>query len=617
MTRPMVEAALEHAANGWAVFPLKRKGKTPVTEHGLLDASTDPDVISEMWRRSPHANIGGATGAASGRVVLDLDTYKDEGVRARIEEQFGAIPETAMNGTASGGEHYVFEHPGDGIAIPNTGEVNGKFGNAACVRGDGGYVVLPGSIGADGTPYVVAHDVPLAPMPEWIDRADAPTTNAPSSQNGNTGERVNGAGAQGQGVHETIIKTAARGVTTGHDDETIRVAIYAWLDEAGETRDRALDKEIEAAITSARRKFFVKQKQADGPRAPLIMRPLIEFEEKAIDFYNRPFIMRDSFHVLAGRKAVGKGTLLMKWEAEATKGKYDPKRKRVLHFATEDDAAIDLYARAAVAGADLSMIEVLVGQMVLPDDIDQIKAIIEERGDVALVVIDPIADFMLGRKSIDDGEVRAAITPLNDLAADTGAAIIGVRHFTEKASVGTALGAVMGSSAFVQVPRAVIGVVQNDPADSIRVVQTIIGNRLPPGEAVAAFTIEGVERKPHKVPIPCAYYADELPPGDFDFTDALTGSKPRASKSKDARREMVRLVEEQPGITVAELNEEVGRVVDLAEGTLNNIRQKIVASGYFTIESERNEKGQITGTRVYTTNDWRRLHPDNDDGGAA
>lgn len=39
----LVEAALAYAREGWAVFPLHTRGKTPITPHGHLDATTDPD----------------------------------------------------------------------------------------------------------------------------------------------------------------------------------------------------------------------------------------------------------------------------------------------------------------------------------------------------------------------------------------------------------------------------------------------------------------------------------------------------------------------------------------------------------------------------------------------
>ena len=44
-------------------------GKHPLSRHGVHDATTDPVLIGEWWRRSPGANVGIATGAASGLIV--------------------------------------------------------------------------------------------------------------------------------------------------------------------------------------------------------------------------------------------------------------------------------------------------------------------------------------------------------------------------------------------------------------------------------------------------------------------------------------------------------------------------------------------------------------------
>ena len=65
-----LRAALSYARErGWSVLPLD--GKQPLTEHGVHDATTDPDVIEAWWRRWPDANVGLATGR--GLFVVDVD----------------------------------------------------------------------------------------------------------------------------------------------------------------------------------------------------------------------------------------------------------------------------------------------------------------------------------------------------------------------------------------------------------------------------------------------------------------------------------------------------------------------------------------------------------------
>ena len=71
----LLKAALRYAARGWAVFPLAPGTKVPLKgSNGVKDATKNTDQIRSWWTKNPDANIGCATGAASGCTVLDLDT---------------------------------------------------------------------------------------------------------------------------------------------------------------------------------------------------------------------------------------------------------------------------------------------------------------------------------------------------------------------------------------------------------------------------------------------------------------------------------------------------------------------------------------------------------------
>src|SRR5260370_34058436 len=74
---PLLDAALAYASRGWPVFPCKPDSKRPLTEHGVKDATTDPDIIRGWWTQWPNALIGFACGHASGVFVLDLDVEDD------------------------------------------------------------------------------------------------------------------------------------------------------------------------------------------------------------------------------------------------------------------------------------------------------------------------------------------------------------------------------------------------------------------------------------------------------------------------------------------------------------------------------------------------------------
>src|SRR4029077_2945703 len=108
----MLNAALEYAKEGWPVLPLR--GKVPRTKHGVKDATRDAAQIIAWWTRWPDANIGLATGQASGYLVLDVDIKNgkrgDESLR-KLESEHGPLPKTRHSVTASGGSHYVLRMP--------------------------------------------------------------------------------------------------------------------------------------------------------------------------------------------------------------------------------------------------------------------------------------------------------------------------------------------------------------------------------------------------------------------------------------------------------------------------------------------------------------------------
>lgn len=150
---PMMDAALWYAAHGWAVFPIEPRGKRPATAHGLKDATRDAETVRRWWTSRPECNVGAAMGAASrGIFALDLDVHDADGLATLREWELanGELPETARSVTGSGGEHLFFRAASGNSAPRNS--ANGELG--VDVRGDGGYVVLPPSVNAEGRAYV-------------------------------------------------------------------------------------------------------------------------------------------------------------------------------------------------------------------------------------------------------------------------------------------------------------------------------------------------------------------------------------------------------------------------------------------------------------------------------
>jgi hypothetical protein len=125
------------------VFPCQVEGKRPLTRRGFLDASSDPAQVAAWWSRTPNANIGIPTGAASGVVVVDVDVHGPTDGRLAWKR---AADAGLVNGagllvrTPTGGTHAYFP------ATPGTEQRSWQAAAAGVdFRGDGGYIIAPPS----------------------------------------------------------------------------------------------------------------------------------------------------------------------------------------------------------------------------------------------------------------------------------------------------------------------------------------------------------------------------------------------------------------------------------------------------------------------------------------
>ncbi len=148
----LASAAFRYALRGFAVFPLAVGAKVPPAgSHGLLDGTTDPDVTRARWEKTPHANIGAATGCKSGIWVFDVDNHHDGNATLKdLESEHGVMPLTIEASTPRGGRHLYWQWPVDGPEIRNSA---GRIGPGLDVRGKGGSIVLPPSVLANGRRY--------------------------------------------------------------------------------------------------------------------------------------------------------------------------------------------------------------------------------------------------------------------------------------------------------------------------------------------------------------------------------------------------------------------------------------------------------------------------------
>jgi len=155
----MLDHALELAACGWQVLPLK--GKIPVTTHGCDDATADPEQVRAWWRRWPAANIGARVPSAL--IVLDVDPRHGGHVGlAQLEVDHEPLPATltTISGRGDGGRHLYFRRPAG--LVTSTRMPKGIDVKTA------GYCVVPPSLHPDtGRPYRWDDTDPV-PLPPWL-----------------------------------------------------------------------------------------------------------------------------------------------------------------------------------------------------------------------------------------------------------------------------------------------------------------------------------------------------------------------------------------------------------------------------------------------------------------
>lgn len=166
-SNPLLRAALDYAAYGWHVFPLRPRDKTPLTPNGFKAATTDAKIIREWWAKTPDANIGLDCGR-SGLVVIDLDKRDDrDGFAgwADLAAQHGWPATTYTSLTGGGGKHLLFKAL-PGVEVKNSA---GKLAPGVDVRAAGGYIVLPPSIHPSGNVYAWENpDALIEPLPDTL-----------------------------------------------------------------------------------------------------------------------------------------------------------------------------------------------------------------------------------------------------------------------------------------------------------------------------------------------------------------------------------------------------------------------------------------------------------------
>ena len=208
------------------------------------------------------------------------------------------------------------------------------------------------------------------------------------------------------------------------------------------------------------------QKQSYGG---VVVKSMSGLASEAIEWIWPDMIARQKLHVFAGDSGIGKTSILTSIAATISRGGYFPdckescKKGNVVYLSGEDGLQDTIVPRLKASGADMDHMHTLDpmnrdGQMFdLAADLDYLEAVVNDIGDVALWVIDPVTAFCGGRFDNDSvTSVRSITTRLSDFAETTGAAVIALQHIT-KSSQTNIKNRILGSGAWVHGPRIVLG----------------------------------------------------------------------------------------------------------------------------------------------------------------
>jgi hypothetical protein len=339
--------------------------------------------------------------------------------------------------------------------------------------------------------------------------------------------------------------------------------------------------EIERAIAKHRAGGTSPRPQGeDGPQ-PLRTVRGDAIEMRSIEWLDKPQLQGSAFHLAAGPKGVGKGTWLARKIADTTHGRLGPKRN-VLIVSSEDSASIDLKPRLVAAGADHTRWHLVTEQLMLPRDLYRLEDLANAIGDVGLIVLDPVGNHLGGVDTDKEGLVRFAISGLNRLADDLACMIVGVRHLA-KLRVHGALAAVLGSTAWVDVPRAVLAFARDDIDEMVFYVQVVAGNRS--GRTAAhGYRIE-LRDVGLKEPVTSA-----VPIGESSKNvDDLLAAPRRGSKSDGARELILDILETDGEQESDALDARVSAETGLTARTIRNLRGELGKAGLIKSIPESDE----------------------------
>lgn len=332
-------------------------------------------------------------------------------------------------------------------------------------------------------------------------------------------------------------------------------------------------------------------------------KPLSEIEERPIRWVEYPYLQASAFHLITGIKNSGKGTWLSSVAARVTRGEYGPQRHVLWLSLGEDSYSVDVRPRIRAAGGDVSQVTVLDGWgFRLPDHGQSLEDKVREM-DASMVVIDPLGGAFGGDTSKDQ-DVRPALQALNYMADVTGTMVFGVRHISNKAGKRGEgiLSAILGSSDWVNIPRAILALLNDDVDPQMRHLFAITGNRGPSDTPGVMVRIEGVLLDGHEHEVTQARVIGE---SAKDPEELLAAKRARKTTRSDAAQILMlqTLNAVEGGVMESDmLDADIARRTGLAAKTIRNVRSEMRNLGLIRAIPVKDTEGEILHWTTSITN---------------
>lgn len=470
-----LDHALSLAERGFNIIPLRVNDKRPLYGGKFLDQATkDPGTIKKIWAKAPNANIGIATG--QGLTVIDIDTlaHGADGSESLIDYELenGFLEDTLEVTTPTGGKHLYYQ-------------TSTQYGNATGiipgvdVRGQGGYVVAPGST-IKGKAYTITKDIPIAKADETVisllnqgsikEDKDSLDDSLDQLEKGYSDELI----PCGQRT-DYLISQCGQLCDGTRSKETIKALLRVINETNLETplSDKELEQEVFPSIERLKRhelKNVNKEALIDPKKIGLTR--VSDIKKKPVEWLIPGYIPKGAITIVGGDGGLGKTSLWCNIASAISNGSscclseaYDKAPQgKVIYFSGEDDTSRVLKQRLELNNANLDNIATLQ----LEDDNFSYISIggellenIVELEKPTLVIFDPIQQFIKDCDMTKRNDMRQTLASLTKLGNQYGTSFILVMHTNKRDKVGSFRDKLSDSADLWDIARSVLAIGRN------------------------------------------------------------------------------------------------------------------------------------------------------------